>query len=68
MLQAEGLQMFQIVTDKRDKKRKEWHPTELGKNHSQVLIDTAKTHGKTLSKLCWFTSVIPLIQEHFKTL
>jgi prophage antirepressor-like protein len=65
VLLSEGLQLFQISTDKRGKKRKEWHPTELGKIHSQVLIDTAPGHGKTISKLCWFTSVIPLLKKHF---
>jgi prophage antirepressor-like protein len=65
VLQAEGLQVFQLVTDKRGKKRKEWHPTEIGQSYSQVLIDTARGHGKTISRLCWFTSVIPVIKERF---
>jgi prophage antirepressor-like protein len=65
VLQTEGLQMFQLVTDRRGKKRKEWHPTELGQSYSQVLIDSAPGHGKTISRLCWFTSVIPLLKKHF---
>jgi hypothetical protein len=68
MLEKEGLQWFQMHTDKRGKKHKEWHPTEQGQNYSQVLIDTAPGHGKTISKLCWFNSVLPLIQRHFEVL
>jgi hypothetical protein len=65
VLLLEGLQRFEIVVDKRGQKRKEWHSTEKGQAYSQVLIDTARGHGKTIAKLCWFTSVIPLIQTHF---
>ena len=68
LLEKEGLQWFQMHTDKKGKKHKEWHPTEQGQNYSQVLIDTAPGHGKTISKLCWFNSVLPLIQRHFEVL
>jgi hypothetical protein len=38
-----------------------WLPTEKGKEYSQIVLDTAKGHHKTVQSLQWFPSVIDLL-------
>lgn len=39
-----------------------WLPTEEGKEYSQLILDTAKGHSKTVQSLQWYPSVIDVIQ------
>lgn len=38
-----------------------WLPTEEGKEYSQVVLDTAKGHNKTVQSLQWYPSVVDMI-------
>ena len=38
-----------------------WLPTEEGKQYSQVVLDTAKGHNKTVQSLQWYPSVVDVI-------
>ena len=42
-----------------------WQLTDLGKQFGQLQMDTAKTHGKTVFYIRWFTCVIPLIENRY---
>lgn len=38
-----------------------WLPTEQGKQYSQMVLDTARGHNKTVQSLQWFPSVVEVI-------
>jgi prophage antirepressor-like protein len=38
-----------------------WLPTEEGKEYSQIVLDTAKGHNKTVQSLQWYPSVVDVI-------
>ena len=38
-----------------------WLPTEEGKQYSQIVLDTAKGHNKTVQSLQWYPSVVDVI-------
>jgi hypothetical protein len=38
-----------------------WLPTEEGKQYSQIVLDTAKGHNKTVQSLQWHPSVVEVI-------
>ena len=38
-----------------------WLPTEEGKEYSQIVLDTAKGHNKTVQSLQWYPSVVDAI-------
>lgn len=38
-----------------------WLPTEEGKEYSQIVLDTAKGHNKTVQSLQWYSSVVNMI-------
>ena len=38
-----------------------WLPTEQGKQYSQMILDTARGHNKTVQSLQWFPSVVEVI-------
>lgn len=67
-LENAGLQTSWYSVKKKDgkeKKIKNWIPTEEGKQHS-VLLDTKKNHsdGTTIQQLKWKKSIIPMLENH----
>lgn len=38
-----------------------WLPTEKGKEYSELILDTAKGHNKTIQSLQWYLSVLDVI-------
>jgi hypothetical protein len=42
-------------------KNPSWLPTEQGKEYSQMMMDAAKGHNKTVQSLQWYPSVVELI-------
>ncbi|HEY9873096.1 MAG TPA: hypothetical protein V6D12_06655 [Candidatus Obscuribacterales bacterium] len=64
-LELAGLQYLEVTVNSRTKKEeKTWLPTEAGKEYSEMLIDTARSNGKTVYKLRWFSAVVPMIEAH----
>jgi prophage antirepressor-like protein len=55
LLAEKGLQT------KNDTGNPSWLPTEEGEQYSQLILDTAKGHNKTVQSLQWYPSVIEVI-------
>ncbi|KYC42083.1 hypothetical protein WA1_18955 [Scytonema hofmannii PCC 7110] len=53
---------FQIKNP--DGKNPDYLPTEKGKEHSQLVVDTAKGHGKTIQSLQWHLSVLDALEAN----
>jgi prophage antirepressor-like protein len=56
LLEDKGLQIKNV-----DGANPSWLPTEEGKEYSQMVLDTAKGHNKTVQSLQWYPSVIEVI-------
>jgi prophage antirepressor-like protein len=53
-------QGFQISNP--DGKNPAWLPTEIGSQHGQIVLDTAKGHGKTVQSLQWHLSILEALE------
>ncbi|MBD2771172.1 BRO-N domain-containing protein [Iningainema tapete] len=53
-------QGFQIKNP--DGKNPDYLPTEKGKEHSEIVVDTAKGHGKTIQSLQWHLTVLEALE------
>lgn len=56
LLESKGLQVKNTSG-----KNPSWLPTESGKQYSQLLLDTAKGHNKTVQSLQWYPSVVEIL-------
>ncbi len=55
-------QGFQIKNP--DGKNPDYLPTEKGREHGQIVFDTAKGHGKTIQSLQWHLSVLEALEAN----